>query len=136
MSPTTNSAGPWRLDGAGHAITASRMHSLKKWLFNIFAAASLVLGVATCAVWLRSYFAYDTWHFWSVRNGERPPLRTQIWIQCGEGSLSWFRCRQTAGNGGRFGTDVELLLAHDWQFLGDGYKTTSPVQPKVYFRMP
>jgi len=35
------------------------MKRFRRWLFNVLAGLSMLLGVATAAIWVRSYYRWD-----------------------------------------------------------------------------
>lgn len=62
-------------------ISLASMAGVRRWVFNIFAAASLMAFVAVAVLWVRSWWCSDTWHYSADRG------RIDF-ISCGAGTIT------------------------------------------------
>jgi len=67
-----------------------------RWLFSFAAALSLLLCVATIALWLRSHRIVDEIHYASHDESNLARFESGIWS--GRGTLMWFRCAPGPAN--------------------------------------
>ena len=76
----------------------AKVTRLRRWIFCIFAAASLLISFACAALWVRSYFHFDDVVYvgrFHVNNF--CSLRGRFFMQFG-----WFTSDQLAGSWGRY----------------------------------
>ena len=64
---------------------------MKRKLFNLAAALSLMLTVAVCVLWLRSYLRLDEFHWIRAHSG--PPNETEFMVQSSFGRMEVWYCR-------------------------------------------
>jgi hypothetical protein len=112
---------------------------VKRRLFNLAAAVSLVLLLACAGLWVHSYFAYDylvrnrevTWHVWSGRG--RVGVFVVWWRDSTSGFMpprdEHFRYSQPSPVNLPQPPPFNTLGAHFWRFLDFEVERDVPVVP-------
>jgi hypothetical protein len=62
---------------------------LRRWLLNLLTTGSLVLCVASCVLWLRSYWVWEALNVYDERGDSSLWVSTQWSLLCRDGRLSW-----------------------------------------------
>jgi len=62
---------------------------MKRRLLNLLTALSLLLCVAACALWVRSYWRYDHAEFKAAAAGGAPCFGAAVWSANGRGTCCW-----------------------------------------------